>query len=204
MSIVCYSRETRKGVYHEEWCPYIGRILPRNRRKDSLKRAELEGRKPCKFCQSMQGEAWHWRKKGLDCIYHQRTNSICVKMKASFWKAIMTDDGVWRLYHMNSHGYKHFDPERPAEELANGQFHRQWDVPEQKDLKNIISYIKKHDASKEQLDDLVRSGKSMQAPTQTKQQKKLLKQARNRLKKEQVKNVYRIFQQLECERAAVS
>ena len=191
MSDVLVSRDGSK-VFHENFCPYILKTKRKNRKTIDEFDAQMEGYRECKFCRSVKGLVYKYRKSGLDTFYDPVDNAACFRTEIGFWKAIWVDDEEkWKLYHCN-HGS--FSLEKDPKRLMRSHFHRQRDVPLTTSLSQIVSYIRQHDESLQQY-----NGDYHKMPTNTPKQKQYYKRAKNRAKKKSIKNVYKILDQIKME-----
>ena len=186
-----------RGVFHEEYCPYAERIQPKYRKRIPEDKAIEKGYCECKFCRSVRGIVYKYRKTtDYDVYYDDIDNALCVKTEVGFWKLI------WReqyqdlvLFHMNHRGYKAFNPELPAKVLMRGSFHRQEDFKASWSVSKALKYIDSHDHYFKLGEDNLKT-----MPQNTSKQRLRYRQQRNRKKKESIYNIMRIFNQLEKEK----
>ena len=76
--------------------------------------------------------------------------------------------------------------------LMRGSFHRQIDFKPTSHVNKILSYIKSHDRNYKIAEEDIRK-----MSKRTSAQRRRYRQQKNRKKREDIKNVYRIFNQLE-------
>ncbi len=186
-----------RGVFHEKYCPYAERIQPKYRRKIPEDEAVEKGYCECKFCRSVRGIVYKYRKTtDYDVYYDVEDNALCVKTKVGFWKLIWREQYQdWVLFHMNHRGYKAFNPELPAKVLMRGSFHRQEDFKATWSVGKALQYIASHDHFYRLGEENLKT-----MPQNTPKQRLRYRQQRNRKKKESIHNVMRILNQLEKEK----
>lgn len=186
-----------KKIYHDSWCPYAKNIKSDNKWQTSnFRELRKQGYKPCSFCQRPPGIAYYYRTiEKLDCMFDKFSNSICVKTNIGFWKAVYgKEDRLWRLYHMNSFGRDHFDPDLNPKELVKGRFHRQKDVAPQESFETVLNYILAHDKNKRIIQDDYRK-----LPKSSKQDRKYYYAAKNRKKRHDINKVFKLFDKIKME-----
>jgi len=185
---------TEGGVFHEEFCPYILRIQRKNKRQMPEEKALHKGYCECKFCRSIRGLVYKYRHESdLNVSYDPIDQAFCIRTKVGFWKLIWRENKqVWHLFHMNHRGWKCFDEKLPSKELMRGSFHRQEDFRECGKISKAIKYILSHDKNYQLAEEDIRK-----ISRNTPAERKHYRQQKNRKKRESVKNVYRIFDELE-------
>ena len=192
MSNVIISR--KKGeVYHEPFCPYVNYIGKKEKRSISEEKAINLGYRECKFCHSVRGISYNYRKNTDYCVsYDPVDDALCVRTDAGFWKLIWRDNiQRWHLFHMNHHGWHSFDPKLPSRILARGSFHRQSDFSPTTSVDCALHYIYAHDKNYGIAEQDIRK-----MPKNTKKQRSFYNIQKNRKKREGVREVYRIFDEL--------
>ena len=189
---------THEGrVFHEEFCPYIGRIKKRYRKQIPEERAIERGYCECKFCRSVRGLVYKYRKLGKENVYYDKgDNAFCIMTPGGFWKLLWRENKQeWHLFHMNHKGWKHFDPNLSPDILMRGSFHRQEDFRATTKLSKAIKYVESHDKNY-----LIAESDIRKMPKATSQQRKNYKKQKKRKHREDVRNVYRIFRNIEKEK----
>ena len=188
-----------RSVFHEEYCPYVKRISKKYRKQIPEELARKKGYCECKFCRSVKGIVYKYRHRitGLSISYDPVDDAMCVRTQIGFWKMIWRDNiEKWQLFHMNRTGLDCYDPKLKTKELMRGSFHRQFDCISTCDAESILEYIKSHDRNYE----IVEQGGVNKLPKNTPKQKLHYRQAKNKKRKEEIKNVFKIFKTLEKER----
>lgn len=179
-------------VFHENFCPYTRKIKKENRIFISDFEAERRGYHECSFCRSAKGMAYKYRSGEFQTAYDPEADAMCIRTEVGFWKLIWsTNVEGWKLFHLN---HCDFDPKASSKELMKRGFHHQWDVTPTPSISKMIAYIRHHDS------DFARYGNDYhKMPTQTPQQKKYRKHAKNRAKKKSIRNVYKILNEIKME-----
>lgn len=197
MSDVIFSRRNKK-IFHEMFCPYVKRIEQKYRVQVPEKIARKEGLCECKFCRSVKGMVYKYRDiSEYEVTYDTVDDAVCVRTPIGFWKIIWRENiQCWQLFHMNGKGWHHFNPDLPTKTLMRGAFHRQDSFVPSGSLNSAMKYIKSHDDCLQQATE--RGVKNM--PRSTPKQRLHYRQQRNRKRKEDIRNVYKIFKELEKER----
>lgn len=197
MSDVMISTRER-GVFHEIYCPYAKRISKKYRRQVPEKIALEKGYCECKFCRSVRGIVYKYRDiSDYEISYDKVDNAMCVRTPIGFWKLIWYENvQLWHLFHMNGKGWKHFNPELPTKTLMRGSFHRQDSFIPSSSANSAMKYIQSHDQSLQIANE--RGLKSL--PQSTPKQRLHYRQQKNRKRKEDLRNLYKIFDQLEKEK----
>lgn len=185
-----------RSVFHEQYCPYVNRIRKKYRKQIGEDDAIRKGYCECKFCRSVRGIAYKYRQtSNVDIYYDKVDDAMCVKTDVGFWKIFWRDVSQdWHLFHMNHKGWKHFDKNLPAKILMRGSFHRQEDFKPTSHVNKILSYIKSHDHNYKLAEEDIRK-----MSKRTAKQRSHYRQQKNRKKRESIRSVYRIFNQLEKE-----
>ena len=196
------SRNSKKKVYHEEFCPYAKRIAGKYRKHLTKEQARSKGYKPCEFCGKTHGLYYRMQKfpdqypaelKKMRISFDKEWSAICFNTGSAFWKIMWYQEATgFRLYHLNK---EYYSPQVSDKCLAKRKFHRQKDVKPSGDVRYLIKYIAKHDQAKQIMYDDWRK-----LPKQTKTQKKYYKQAKKKAKRKAINRVNDIFKQLERER----
>lgn len=189
---------TKEGtVFHELFCPYVQRIQSRHRKQVTEEKAIKKGYCECKFCRSVRGIAYKYRQLCEENISYDATdNAICIKTDVGFWKLIWRENTQdWHLFHMNHRGWKCFDKTLPDEKLMRGSFHRQEDFAPTTNVSKALKYIRSHDKNYKIAEEDIRKLNKGNS-----KQKKHYQQQKNRKKRESIRNVYRIFHNLEKEK----
>jgi len=182
-----------RSVFHEQFCPYVNRIAKKYRKQIREDYAIMDGYCECKFCRSVRGIVYKYRKYGYNVFYDAVDDAFCMKTNVGFWKLIWRENiEKWHLFHMNHKGWKSFNPDLPAKTLMRGSFHRQEDFRPTTKVSSAIKYILAHDKNYQLAEEDIRK-----VPKKTQYQKKRYNQQKKRKKKESIKNVYRIFNTLE-------
>lgn len=196
MSNVIISKRER-DVYHEDFCPYANQIQKRYRKYIDEDEAIKRGYRECKFCHSVRGIVYKYKKTtDYQVFYDPMDDAFCVKTLAGFWKLIWRENNkVWHVFHMNHKGWKAFNPELPAKVLMRGSFHRQDDIHQTGSVAKILSYIFKHDKAYQQAETDIRQMKKT-----THKQRVSYRKQKCRKKREQIRTVFKIFNQLEKEK----
>ena len=194
-----YSRNSKKKVYHEDWCPYVplkatfGKL--KNWVKSTKENAIKAGYSPCKWCCGMHGLYLELKENNryddIRLCYERKHNRICFRTSNGFWNIRKGDNGLFWLYHLN-HGL--FDPMAKDSELMTRKHHRQKDVKETESIGYIMNYISKHDRMKPIIDKDWRK-----LPKTTKKKRKYYNQAKKRAERKAVRNLDRLFKQIENE-----
>lgn len=197
MSDVVFSRESKK-VFHEFYCPYAKRIANNHRVRVPEEIALKEGVQECKFCRSVRGMVYKYRElSDYEISYDSIDKCVCVKTPVGFWKIFWRETTqCWHLFHMNSKGRDCFNPELSSKVLMRGAFHRQDGYLPTGSLNKAMKYIRSHDECYKQAEE--HGIKSM--PQHTPKQRLHYRQQKNRKRKESIKNVFKIFDQLEKEK----
>ena len=197
MSDVVYSRNSKK-IFHELYCPYAKRIEKKYRVQISDEQAVKEGLQECKFCRGIKGFIYKYRDiSDYELSYDKIDDAMCVRTPVGFWKIFWRDTTeCWHLFHMNGKGWHHFNPELPTKKLMRGAFHRQERFLPTGSLNKVMQYIRSHDECYRQAEE--HGLKSM--PQNTPKQKLHYRQQKNRKRKEGIRNVLKIFQELEKEK----
>lgn len=198
MSDVIFSRRNKK-IFHEPFCPYAKRITQKYRVQVPDNIAVKEGLCECKFCRSVKGMVYKYRNfSGYEVSYDKKDDALCVRTPVGFWKAIWRENiQRWHLFHMNGKGWHHFNSELPTKILMRGAFHRQDYFPPTGSLNKVMKYIRSHDECLRQADE--HGVNSM--PQSTPKQRLHYRQQKKRKRKEGIRNVYKILEELEKERA---
>lgn len=192
MSNVIISRK-EKGVFHELWCPYAKRIKKENRQERPEEIARKKGYCECKFCRSVRGIVYKYRQDGFNVFYGAEDNTFCLRTNIGFWKLKWYENiQMWHLFHMNNKGYKSFNPELPTKVLMKGSFHRQEDFMKTSSVSKAVNYILAHDRSYQTLEE----GGLKRLPRNSPKQKLHYRQAKNKQRKESIRNVYKILKNL--------
>lgn len=184
---------TSKQAFHENYCPYVRRIHKKNRIFISDFEAERLGYHECLFCRTAKGIVYKYRNHcEFEVGYDPIDEAVCFRSPVGFWKLIWSSEVEgWKLFHLN---HCEFKSEASMKELMRGHFHHQWDVSPTASITKIIAYIKHHDT------DYAKYGNDYhKMPTQTAQQKKYRKHAKNRAKKKSIRNVYKILDKIKME-----
>ena len=164
--------------------------------KLSVDKAERRRYCECSYCGGLKGDfrvtknmIRHWQKTGeAECIYDKDTDTACISTDIGFWKFYMCEDiGKYVLYHRNV-----YDKQMSFNEAVQGSFHRQKDVKAIDSMTAIVNYVIAHDKAKAIIKEDYR-----RLPKHTKKQKKYYRQAKNRVKRQAVRNVYSILDMLE-------
>lgn len=195
-----YSRNSKKRVYHESWCMYVPRKALfgklRSWTSSSKSVATDLGYTECKWCGGMHGLYLRLREENrhndISLCYDRDNNRICFRTNCGFWNVRLGDNGYFWLYHLN-HGL--FDPEAKDTELMLRKHHRQKDVKETDDIYYIMEYISRHDRMKPIVDKDWRK-----LPKTTKKKRKYYNQAKRRAERKAIRNLDKIFEQIEQER----
>lgn len=186
-----------KGVFHEEFCPYVKRIQTKYRRRINEEKAIEKGYCECKFCRSVKGLVYKYRQlSNFDICYDSVDDALCVRTDVGFWKLIWREQyGNWVLFHMNHRGYKSYNSELPSNVLMRGSFHRQEDFKATTSVSQALQYIESHDKA-------FRLGEENVSlmPKNTQKQRLRYRQQRNRKHRESVHNVLTIINNLEKEK----
>ena len=187
-----------RSVFHESYCPYAKRINKKYKRYISEDLAHSKGYCECKFCRSVKGIIYKYRCKlpSVNISYDPIDNAMCIRTDIGFWKILWRDNiEKWQLFHMNHTGWKCFNPKLPDKTLMRGSFHRQFDCRSTSNAEKIIEYILSHDRNVQIIET---SGiKNLQKSTP--KQKVNYRKAKNRKRKEDIKNVFKIFKEIEKE-----
>ena len=196
MSDVIISKDQKGGAYHEEFCPYVKRIKKKNRKYISVGKAIDRGYCECKFCHSTRGLVYYYKTEtDKNISYDKQDDAFCIKTQAGFWKLIWRENKQeWHVFHMN-HGC--FDSSLPPKKLMRGSFHRQSDYKYAFTITDAIRYIESHDRNYAIAEDDIR-----QMKRKTKGQRRNYIRQKRRKTREAVRNVYKIFDELEKERAS--
>lgn len=197
------SRNSKKKVYHYDYCPYAKRIDKKYRRQMSVQKAKSKGYTECQWCgglhgvylQAMMLEEMYGvkQRKAVKIGYDLKEKAMYFRTKIAFWKLVKswnTDNLL--LFHLNEES---FNPEYSDRKLLRGRFHRQTDVPGFSNfdrIGSIISYIYDHDKAKRIIDNDWRN-----LPKTTKRQKKYYEQARRKDRHRKLKRVDELFKELE-------
>lgn len=195
MSDVVISKEGE--AYHELFCPYLGKIKKWHRKQISEDEARKRGYRECKFCRSVQGIVYKYKKIGkYDVSYDKVDNALCVKTEVGFWKLKWREASQdWQLFHMNHRGWKHFDQTYPAKKLMRGSFHRQDDFRPTTSVGKALSYIENHDLNYKQAEENIKL-----MPKNTPEQRRHYRNQKKRKTNESIRNVYKLFEELEKEK----
>jgi hypothetical protein len=192
---VVISKYTR-GAYHETWCPYARKIQRTHRAYLSEEKAIRRGYTECKYCHSPRGFVTKYQKDPSiksDISYDPVDDAFCVRTNVGFWKLIWRNNVQnWQLFHMNHTGWDCFNPELPNKKLMRGSFHRQIDFSSTTSLRKAISYIEEHD----KVYALAKNG-IKNLPENNSKNRYNKKRVKNAQKRKSVRNVYKIFEELE-------
>ena len=193
MGDVIVSQEEGR-VYHELWCPYVNRIRKKKKKQMDESTAIRKGYRECKFCRSVRGIAYKYRNSSdMHVVYDSVDNALCVRTDVGFWKLLWREESQnWHLYHQNHRGWKSFDSNLPDKELMRGSFHRQVDVAPTIGIGKVLTYIRSHDKNYKIAETDIRQMKK-----RTPKQRDHYRRQKARKKRESVKNVYRIFDEIE-------
>lgn len=203
------SRNSKKKIFHSEnveLCPYARRIKKENRQHVEESRATQNGYCACSWCLGQHGAYLRLMKnpnqfgkfKIRMMYYWDRENkALCVKTKAGMWKITRDDFEDATVFHMNSSVFNKFKETSGWPKTQRKHFHKQTDIDPNSSLSRILYYISEHDRAK-----LVSGGDWKKLPQDTKRQKKHYKSAKKREQKKQIRNVYKIFKQLEQKKGA--
>ena len=196
MDVILSTR--KKGAYHDDFCPYLKLIPTKYQKTVDEREAKHQGYHECRFCSSVRGIVYKYRKNGYDehtelqFSYDPVDQAVCVRTKIGFWKIIWRDVAQdWYLYHMNGHGYKGYDPERSDRDLMRGSFHRQKDFRPTDSLVKTLNYIIEHDHSREVSDEDYRK-----LPSATPKQRFYKGVAKARKRKAETYRVYQLIDEL--------
>lgn len=194
MKLVAISK-SEGNVYHEEFCPYIKRMKSGNKKFVRLDYAKDHNYRPCKFCSGVKGIVYYFKtnEKEADISYDKIDDAMCIKTKTGFWKLFYRARSQdWHLFHMNHKGYKSFNPNLKPKVLMRGSFHRQEDFKPTVHPGKALTYIKSHDKNYGIAETDIR-----RLPKNTAKQRVHYRQQKCRKKRESIKNVYKIFDELE-------
>lgn len=187
----------RNRICHKMECMYAKRIKPDNWITMSLTQAGKRNFYECTYCAGLRGDVRiresqldYYEKRGVKCTYLENRNILYMQTNVGFWKVFQdTKDGRYVLYHRNK-----YNPAMEFVYATHGEFHRQHDMKKTDSLVKIIEYILAHDEAK-----VIMMDDYKKLPRQTKKQKKYYKQAKNRERSRQIRNVDALFAQLEAQ-----
>ena len=193
---VSTKKPEKSRIYHKAGCMYARRIKEDNKMKLSVDKAESRHYCECSYCGGLKGDfrvtknmIRHWEKTGeAECTYDKKTDTAYISTDNGFWKFYMCEDiGKYVLYHRNA-----YDKSMGFDEATHGSFHRQKDVKAIDSMTAIVNYVIAHDRAKTIIEEDYRN-----LPKHSKKQKKYYRQAKNRVKRKAIRNVYSIFDMLE-------
>lgn len=183
-------------VIHKPNCPHAKHILPRNRIRSDIEIKYVDPQYLCSLCTGLRGdfrtrkeEIRGWEDKYRMKIRYDTCSDTCfISTLHGFWKIYEHPaTGEYLLYHRN-----YYDSEIPYDKAVHGSFHRQKDVKATDSLGKLVAYIAAHDRSKGIIKEDYRN-----LPKTSHKQKKYYKQAKNRIRREKVRKVEKIFSMLE-------
>lgn len=197
MMVFVSTKTPKKGrVYHKDGCIYAKRINPNNVQRLPKTKAESKKYCECTYCGGLKGyfrvmekTIGHWEiDNNIKCTYDKKTNTAYIQTDIGFWKFFVNEDlGGYLLYHRNVY-QKGMD----LSEAIKGDFHRQRDFKVTESITAIVNYVISHDKAMGVIKDDYR-----RLPKHSKKQKKYYRQAKNRVKRKAIRNVYSIFDMLE-------
>ena len=195
-----YSKNSKNKIYHEDWCPYVpikAKFGKLSQWTATTKKNVIEdGYKPCKWCCGMHGLYLRLKERNrhndIRLCYEWEHQRICFRTENGFWNVREGDNGMFWLYHLNHYL---FDPDAKDTELMKRKHHRQKDVKETEDVWHIMDYISKHDRMKPIVDQNWR-----RLPKTSRKKRKYYNQAKKRAERKAVRNLDKIFKQIENER----
>lgn len=197
------SRNSKKKIYHYDYCPYAKRIDRKYRREISERKAKSKGYTECQWCgglhgvylqstmiEDMYGER---QRKAVKIGYDTKEKALYFRTNIAFWKLVKSwNTNNLLLFHLNEES---FDPNFTNRKLLNGKFHRQTDVPGFDNfdkIRGIVNYIYEHDKAKRIMTD---DWKKL--PKKTKQQRKYYEQARRKDRHRKLKRIDELFKEIE-------
>ena len=194
---VIISTASKSKVWHRPRCPHSRQILPDNRLSLPKHEAKAAGYRPCRCCATLNGSI---RAAGATLESHARRlhmeltldgKTLHARTAEGFWKIFWVPDADGlMLLHRNR-----FDPALPTEKLTRGSFHRQSDVRITDSLVSILEYIEAHDRAQPILRDDYHK-----LPRRTRQEKRYYEAAERRSRRNEVRRVFSLFDQIEKER----
>ena len=197
------SRNSKKKVYHQDYCPYAKRIDTKYRRSISEQKAKSKGYSACAWCGGLHGEYLlttrepemygERQRKVVKISYDTKRKAMCFRTKIAFWKLVKSwNNDSYLLFHLNEDS---FNPNYSDKELSNGRFHRQTDVAAFTNLDKIhgiVTYIYEHDKAKKIIEN---DWKKL--PKKTKRQKKYYEQAKRKDRHQKLKRIDELFKEIE-------
>ena len=197
------SRNSKKKVYHMDYCPYAKRISTKYRKTISEQAAKSKGYSACAWCGGLHGEYLlatrepemygERQRKVVKLSYDTKRKAMCFRTKIAFWKIVKSkNNDYYLLFHLNENSY---NPSFSDKKLSEGQFHRQTDVPAFSNLDKIhgvVTYIYEHDKAKRIIEN---DWKKL--PKKTKRQKKYYEQAKRKDRHQKLKRIDELFKELE-------
>lgn len=179
------------GMFHQQNCRYVKRL--NDGRKEVVQYQDVlqAGYSPCSVCSKASQAVKEYDPGGQRrLIWDKEHDGVCIRTPESFWRAQYKQrDQTWRLYHQNGKGTNCFDPVAPDDVLMRGAFHRQADVGPVKDLDTLLDYIRHHDHYARKRDSDYRK-----LPKQER------KREQKRRKRQGIREVNKLFKQLEKEK----
>lgn len=188
------SMQSKAKVYHREECRYAKKILPKNRMQLSSEAAEKAGYHICPYCDGMDAL---FRMKKEQILKYARKNHMEVDL-LNHVLYVRTDVGCWKmiysmseqrflLYHKN-----YMQGVLSLDEVEEGAYHRQRDVPFLKSIEKYLFYISKHDAARkiEMIDYRL-------LPNRTKKEKRYFASARARSNRRSQRRLEELFTMIE-------
>lgn len=188
------SIQSKAKVYHRQECRYAKRILPKNKMQLSSKEAEKAGYHICPYCDGMDA-LFRMKKKAI--LKYAEKNHMEVDLRDHVLY-VRTDIGCWKmiysmseqrfiLYHKN-----YVQGMLSIEEVEEGAYHRQRDVPFAKSIEKYLVYIHKHDEARkmEMVDYRL-------LPNRTKKEKKYFASARARSNRRSQRRLAELFTMIE-------
>lgn len=197
VSVIISAASAKHIVYHRKSCYYAKRIRPENKRGIPLKRImATEGACPCKYCCGLykdvrahkrQMDLWS-KNLQMEFTFVKNANRLYIRTDAGFWQIVPSREGItYYLYHSNNYSR---NTETAA--MMKWRFHRQGDVAETASLEDIVHYIHLHDEAKKTIADNYHK-----LPRSTKKQKQYYLQARKRDRREKLRRLDALFDQVE-------
>lgn len=197
------SRNSKKKVYHTDYCPYAKRIGTKYRKTISEQVAKSKGYSACAWCGGLHGEYLlatrkpemygERQRKVVKLSYDTKRKAMCFRTKIAFWKIVKSkNNDYYLLFHLNENSY---NPSFSDKKLSEGRFHRQTDVAAFTNLDKIhgiVTYIYEHDKAKKIIEN---DWKKL--PKKTKRQKKYYEQAKRKDRHQKLKRIDELFKELE-------
>jgi len=186
-------------IYHEQFCPYAGRIVSKNRKYFyTLDAAQNYGYHSCKFC-SQTGKAYSREKYDIEDFArkHQldirfEDNAVYVRNGVNNWMILAANkDRKMVLLHANSRLYKNL-PTKNGRIIHS--YHIQDDVI-RKSIMGYLNYIVRHDDWR-----FRQSEEYKELPKVTKKQRNKYKKEKGKADKKAIRNVLNLIEEMQAER----